>query len=298
MAYANAAEPGAPTEAPPEDTETDVPPAGDDDKTPSPEPQAAETDTDAATQKQSDRRAREVERKRVYEERAEFKRRNEQLTQQLEKLAASVAAQSQNLEKVIPRPEDPEALAIKALQAKRRAAAERMGTDRNAFDEYHEAGDEINEMKADIRARRIVEEKERSRPAPPSNESQRAATEFPWLRENGPAREYAEAQIQRLAARERRDMTNPKVRYSTIREACAITARDWDLDPGYAPEANAAGRFAGSSGKSTGGGGGAISVTPNEDTEALAAALYPGDDPDVAWKKFQKNVILKYATGK
>jgi hypothetical protein len=121
---------------------------------------------------------------------------------------------------------------------------------------------------------------------------QRLATEFTWLSENSDAREATELEIKRLVNKHRRDMRDPKVRFSTMREAAANVAAAWDLDPGYEPDSTAARRFSGPGGKlgTVGGGGGDLDISWDEDKAAMAHALFPNDNPDAQKKKWLDSV--------
>ncbi len=263
------------------------------------EPSAAAEPRETREERQRKRAQGHRERTRDLQQRAaetdRLREENERTRLAMERLTRELSASREEAARSRPQPKNPNEEKLASLVTRRQAAAARLATDPNAYKEWESLGDEITDLRAELRADRLFEERmarERQnmpRQVPP--DVQRLASEFTWLSENADARAATELEIKRLAARHRRDLSNPSVRFKTMREAAANVAAQWGLDPGYEQEEGGAGRFGGPGGKTSApGAGGAIELTPDEDKMAQARALFPNDDDEVAWKKWVQAV--------
>lgn len=117
------------------------------------------------------------------------------------------------------------------------------------------------------------------------------SADYPWLQNNARARDLADSYIGQLMSRD-----GKAYNLSTIREACALAARDLGL--GGAGERPSDARRAAYSGMTarTGAGGDdgrthlQMSSDDNGKMKKMAQQLYPSDEPEVAYKKWLKNV--------
>lgn len=116
------------------------------------------------------------------------------------------------------------------------------------------------------------------------------SADYPWLQNNTRARDLADSYIGQLMSRD-----GKAYNLTTIREACALAARDLGL--GGAAERSATSRSAYNGMSARTGAGGddgrthlQMSSDDNGKMKKMAAQLYPSDEPEVAYKKWLKNV--------
>lgn len=124
---------------------------------------------------------------------------------------------------------DPIEAKLQAVRARIENAVARMGQgDESARADWHAAEEERLELIADRRAKAVAKETEdRVTKAIPRQMDPREAAlmaEFPDL-EDPQFRAVAEAEVVKLV-RDRRDMSDPRVRFATLREGAARAARD------------------------------------------------------------------------
>lgn len=199
----------------------------------------------------------------------------------------------QSIEAGRPQREDP-------LVVKRKALDDRYTKIVTRLDKDPSAGEEFRELMAEY-GRLGAEEFAGKQPAPrqatpPNAILQRIVGEFPWLDTDSgdhAAIALANGYVARLVKQEKRNMQDPQVRYTTLRQGAAMAAKDMGYPVGdnVGGTTNGRERVAGSGGR--GGNQGAsdsdLSSLPAADVLAAAKIMYPNDDDALAVKKWKGN---------
>lgn len=163
----------------------------------------------------------------------------------------------------------------------------------------HEAQDEIQDIRAEAREKKLREELRESMPNPAmQTEAAIIAAEFPWIRENDEARSYADAKFNRLVRQGR-----PQSR-ETMREALTATAKELSLGGRSAPPESSRRAYEGTGAREGEGGGGSgpkgitvDQVRENAALKKLALSAYKHMEPDAAIARWVQRVGSKLERG-
>jgi hypothetical protein len=194
---------------------------------------------------------------------------------------------------------DPVAKEIEALESKAerhlanaaQAVANKDEATRMAeMREYNKALRSAGVIEARQQLRGEFEQRLRQQPDPEQAGMKVAlGSEFPWVRDNSQARDWADGAIAQLIARGRPDTL------ATYREALAMAAKEFGL--GGAPERPSEGRraaYSGISSREGDGEGGRTTLrlegNAPEQLKKLAAQMYPSLDADQAYSKWLKEI--------
>lgn len=225
----------------------------------------------------------------------EMTRHNKELSSKLEQ---ALGRMGDVVERSAPPREDPLAKARKDLDEKWDKVVSRLDKDPAAAGEFRDLQLEYGRLGA----REEAAQRARETPAPASPLAQSLFVEFPWLHPetgDGEARAMVNGYAARLARTEKRDMNNPQVRYTTLRQAAAMAAKDLDYPVPQSWNGNGNGgreRVTGTGGRGgTGGGGGPDNFVGMEgDIEAAATIMYPSLDKAAAVAKWKNTVGKRY----
>jgi hypothetical protein len=198
----------------------------------------------------------------------------------------------QSIEAGRPPKPDPIAEKRKALNDRYEKVVARLDKDPSAGQEFRELMAEYGRLGAEEVA---AQQPARQQASQPDAILQRIVGEFPWLDGDSGDRAaiaMANGHVARLVKQEKRDMRDPQVRYTTLRQGAALAAKDFGYPVGTDfPAANGKDRVAGTSGRGAapGGGGPADFAGMDADIEAAAKIMYPNDEPAAAVKKWKSN---------
>lgn len=158
------------------------------------------------------------------------------------------------------------------------------------LDAYHEALEEIDELRGERRQSKNGQERQQQPDYTQVAQKMALESEFPWLASNKAARTMADGYVNVLVGKGR------PMGMATYKEACALAAKDLGLG-GTGGQSNGKGRFSVPSGR-TGASGeaGSSSFSANDMTrqqEALAEQLYNHLPKEQAHAKWARDVYPK-----
>lgn len=250
------------------------------------------------------KRAATAERRQGYRDRfalekllKETQRHNAELTRRLDQ---SLGRMTDVVERSTPPREDPIVAERKKFNERWQKVVARLDKDPSAAEEFMELQVEAGRLGArEEHARRAADA-----PPPPNPLAQTLFVEFPWLHPehgDGDARQMVNGEAAKIARKERRDMSNPQVRFHTLRQAAATVAKDigYPIPMGYEGSGNGNGRerVANTGGRAGGGGSGDGAdpyVGREADIEAAATILYPNLEKPAAIAKWKATVGKRY----
>lgn len=221
---------------------------------------------------------------------AQLKRQDEQNQQLTRQLAEAMRRMAESQEAMRPPREDPLVTKRNQLNERWQKVVSRLDKDPGAADEFRDLQFEYGRLGAQEEAR----QQQQNAPRPPSALIQSLTMEFPWLHpETGDndARTMANGYAARIAKLEKRNMRDPQVLYTTLRQAAALVAKDlgYPVPSVGGDHTNGRDRMAGAGGRGGPGGNGAPpDFTGMEaDIEAAATVMYPNVEKAAAVAKWK-----------
>jgi hypothetical protein len=267
------------------------------------EPQQETTDGQPPTEEQA-QPGQDVPRRPTRAERREDWRRNQELNRALgamttqnrelnERLREMSARIAESVEASRPPREDPLVARKKTLDAQYQKVLARLDRDPSAVEEFRDLQVEYGKLGAEMH-----DAKKAPPPRGPSPLGQSLAAEFPWLHPESADRDakaMVEGYAAKLARTEKRNMSDPNVLYTTLRQAAALVAKDlgYPLPSSFSAggDSNGRDRMSGSSGRGgVGGNAGPDYAGLEPDIEAAATVMYPQLDRAAAVNKWKSTV--------
>lgn len=199
---------------------------------------------------------------------------------------------------------DPHQQELTRLEKEIENTVARMGQgDATAVPQWHDLRRQESRLVARIEAESISKETEKrmtdSMPKPIDPRASALLAEFPFLQDDPEAKDVANGHVARLVRTQHRDMKNPSVRFSTLREAAALAAQELGLGETQraAPSAISRARASGTSSGDSGAGSGAVRVSLTKAQERLAELSFRDKSPEEAhiawWQKIGKKIANK-----
>lgn len=247
-------------------------------------------------EQQQTRAQRKSERGRIFRENEGLKAELSQLRETISRMNEGQRQQADvfnRLGKTLERAAPPELSEVDKLQAQIDDVLPLLGKVPEAYDTYKRLQSQLIKAAAREVAREEVQQFRQSMPRQPNAEQLAMAAKFPWLTEDDDAREAAERTIRLLVRKSNRNMANPEVRRATLEEACLMVARQFDLPVRGEdrPHNGAAGRFAGTSGKSGFSSGGGVALEMDDRMKAIADRLFPALRPEQRYARYRKEIL-------
>lgn len=215
---------------------------------------------------------------------------NRELNDRLREMSSRIA---ESVEASRPPREDPFVAKKKELDTRYQKVLARLDRDPSAVDDFRDLQVEYGRLGAQM-------EKAQEKPAPrgPSPLAQSLSAEFPWAHPDSrdeDARAMLNGYAAKLARTEKRNMSDPNVLYTTLRQAAAMVAKDlgYPLPASFSTvgDSNGRDRYSGSSGRGGVGTNGSPDYTGMEpDIEAAATVMYPNLDKGAAVQKWKSTV--------